>query len=415
MKGPFFLWILFLLAPAAKVCAQSDSSMPRLTCDWPRHSKRHHIAYTPFGTFEVFDNRSDTTHVFTNYPFPRPPVACAFDTTASVAIRRYLEATAGLIKSGPETLLLRVQTLDLPNKGYYLYRPRANSSAIFARWRRNDLICEVQAYYKTENGYRKLFDATVQRFGIPFSEVPFYVADIFDELLESASIVYARDHGQRIRHPRYLNSLLRNSRYRYPDREKLFSVAGINQNMRLQWPLYPAFMSKPPGPGKYKVFEDFKAATTDHFPMQLSFDAVDSVYRVRYLEKDSNGTGDYWGISDGRDAYLKIGQNAFLKLARQDSTYVFFVPHTMPDIYTQFSVGNVGSATVADNFAPSSGNMLSDLGAILVVAAINAAINKHADKVADKERQQILNSPQDFGYRIGWLDMYSGDILFKKQ
>jgi hypothetical protein len=389
--------------------------MPCLTCGWPPHDKRCHIDYTPFGTFEVLDNRSDTSHVFIDESFPRPPVDIGFDTTASVAIRRYLEVTAGQIKNGSETLLLRIQTLNLPNNGYQLYRG-AHSSTVFARYRRNDLICEAQAYYRTENRYRKLFDATVQRYQVPTTEVSIWVADILNELLESASVVHARDHGQGIRHHRYLSSLLRNPLcYRYPDREKLFSIAEINQNMRLQWPKYPVLKATNVGSGKYLVFEDFRAGITDYTPMQIRFDAVDSVYRVRFLNKDSTGVGDYWGISDGCYAYLKIGPNAFLKLVRQDSTFVFYVPHTMPDFYARFSPATGGYAEPQQaDIGSLTPNILVDLATILVVGAINEATRRHAEKQAAARRTQIVPAPEDFGYRYGWLEMNTGDILYKK-
>jgi hypothetical protein len=239
---------------------------------------------------------------------------------------------------------------------------------------------------------------------------------MLNELLQSASVVYARDHGQEIPHSRYLRFLLRNSLYcRYSSREKLFSIAEIDQNMRLQWPRYPVFNSTSPGPGKYGVFEDFRAARTDHTPLQISFDAADSVYRVRFLNNDSFGVGDYWGITDGRDAYLKIGPNAFLKLSRQDSTFVFFVPHTMPDIWTQLTPADVGYPEPESiNFVPSEPNILGALAAVLIVGAIHELMEKHWEKKVAKNLQQVVSAPPDLGYRYGWLEMNTGDILYKK-
>jgi len=186
--------------------------------------------------------------------------------------------------------------------------------------------------------------------------------------------------------------------------------------MLLQWPKYPVFKASPVGSGKYLVFEDFRAGITDHTPMQIRFDAVDSVYRVCFLNNDSTGVGDFWGISDGREAYLKIGPNAFLKLARQDTTFVFYVPRTMPDIYTQLSPATGGSEEPQEiGIGSLTPNILVDLAAILVFGAINEVTQRHSEKQAATKRQQIVSTPEDFGYRYGWLEMNTGDILYKKR
>lgn len=87
----------------------------------------------------------------------------------------------------------------------------------------------------------------------------------------------------------------------------------------------------------------------------------------------------------------------------------------MPDIWTHLTPADVGYAEPeAINFVPSEPNILGALAGVLVVGAVHELMEKHWEKNVAKSRQQVVSAPPDLGYRYGWLEMNTGDILYKK-
>ena len=111
-----------------------------------------------------------------------------------------------------------------------------------------------------------------------------------------------------------------------------------------------------------------------------------------------------WAICSSGSFFIQIGKNVFLKLRKQNNTFEFHIPHSLPDMYTILSISENYRLTAIS--PANSGNILFDLTSAFLTSAIDRATKASAENKINQERIK-------HNFRTCFINMDSGDIIFE--
>ena len=178
----------------------------------------------------------------------------------------------------------------------------------------------------------------------------------------------------------------------------------INITPKNRWAQIPVIKADLLNDGIFKDFEDFKEVKTIPTNVSLIFSEKDSFYRMNSYDSSKFIEAKMpWGLCIAGCAYMRFGKNVFLKLYKQDNTFKFYIPCSLPDIYTVLCILEnyqlIGTVTTA------TGNIIADLGTAFMTSIVNMIIkNANAKKIKNESIKHDI--------RHCIIDMESGDILF---
>jgi hypothetical protein len=383
----------------------------------PALHKKFDVDYTPFGSVTVLDNRPDTSKFYFAENGDYPPTAVGFDTTASVAIRQYLEGLTSYLKKGQIPLIINLRQLYIPNQRFILRRveddrrifgiPAKHDSTTWAVNARNYIWFVADIYYRSDDlHYRKIFTYQYQFYFLGYNYIRPRLEQIFGGLLEVAGTAYGKANGLNIGTRKLYRIIKDSSYYKYDPQQQDMSFAAISQKAGLSWAAYPILQATNLRSGLYRSFDDFKNNKITDAPIHLLFDVKDSVYRIQGQPKDSSALNKNWAVCDGNFLYFKIGGNTYLRLSRTDSGFFFFVPWSMPDMYAVLSIMEeeaVGRSGIAAN----SNSLFANLAAAAVAGVVDGI-------TIPSRTKKIFAEGLKHDFRRCYIDMDTGDILYSQ-
>jgi hypothetical protein len=379
--------------------------------------KQLDVDYTPFGSVTVLDNRPDSTKFYLAENGDYPPTAVGFDTTASIAIRQYLEGLTSYLKKGHIPLIINLRQLYIPNQRFILRTvekdlsifgiPAMRAASTRAVDARNFIWFVADIYYRSDDlHYRKIFTYQYQFSFLGYNYIRQRLEQIFAFLLETAGTAYAKANGLKIGTRKLYRIIKDSSYYKYDPQQQDIPIAAISQKAELSWAAYPIFQVTNLRSGLYRNFDDFRNNKITGSPIHLLFDGEDSVYRIQRQDKDSSALNKNWAVCDGKSLYFKIGRNTYLRFSRTDSGFFFSVPWSMPDMYAVLSIMEehaVGRSGIAAN----SNNLFANLAAAAVAGTVDGI-------TIPSRTKKIFAEGLKHNFRRCYIDMDTGDILYSQ-
>lgn len=375
----FALCCVLALCPSAKAQWRVDTI--RLTFN---DRDLHQIGPLPFSAVEVLDNRFDTDWLYAWEDGTFPPNKVQLGNTASVEIQQYLQQLADTLRRGAtDTLLVRFRQLRVGNRNISL-KPEGKSS----RRRRSlrwgvllaaDLYRKKQGLYVPLVAIHKLYPM----YGVPIQRT---LSDALNEMLKMAGAGAAKDTAA----------------FRYSTDTIPRSLQEIDVNVQDTWAGYSVMQESIANNGLFMEFDDFQnnRLTADNF--RLRYSESDSLYHLSV----SHDVRRYpWAVADSGAIYIHVLKDAYVKTWRYHNTRCFYIPYTLPDMYTLLSIEN-GAADNSMNMGPGfSGNLIADLGVLAVEASIDGILTGSAKR---KMKRRGMKS----GFRYCYIDMDYGDVLY---
>jgi hypothetical protein len=408
-------WIAWLLFPCLLSPRLQGQTIPK-TVQLPLHSPKLHLGSIPFKEILVLDNRLAPPNIFIDESGGYPVWAYAFDRSGADVIKEYLDRVIAPLSKGEKTLLLNIQQLRIPNKRNII-RKVSNRRRVLRKGGkefhapglfplRESLLFSAEAYYRTNgDGYHKI--VTVHEYYYTYEihkNLGQLIARALNDLLETVST--SGDSSARSIKRREVNYLWADSLTADYSADTLdHSWEQINGDARDRWTLYPIWTSQQETSGVYQDFDDFKYDNLRPGQVQVKWNEKDSLYNITLPQTGVDAKRNFhWAVRDKGSLYLWVSGNAYLKLAKEGNRFCFDLPATLPDMYTLLSMEESKSH---DNVpSPHTGNLLADLGALLIGEAAGDAI-KHAD-----QKRMAHSGAASTTFRHCFIDMDSGDLIY---
>jgi hypothetical protein len=378
--------------------------------------KNLYVNYIPFGAVKVLDNRFDTTQVYLWENGTYPPERIDFDTTASVAIRRYIDDAIHRVRHGSDTLLINIEQMTISNKRRIARMGRPDRRHIFGIKKgdyvvnydlRDRLLFATHVYYKRPDGrYRELVSIHLEYLYGTFGFIGQSIADLLNETVEVASLIYANANGLTIKSSNWLKRRMSDTAYfTFYKGENDVSLSVIDRNVQENWKKYPILDAVNSPSGRFRTFDDFRNNRLIPGMINLNFDNKDSVCKRMELDKDSSGDTKDWAVCDSGCYYMRLFGNAYLRLERHDNGYYFYVPWSLPDMYALLSLEELAFVRGTNN---SNSNNIQTVLTAMALAATTGRI------VGRARMKEIAAAGLKHGFRHCPIDMDSGDILISK-
>ena len=372
------------------------------------HAPHLKVRYVPFDKVIILDNTIDTSKIgiFENGRYP--PECISFDQPPGLAIKDYIEKIISPIQKGNKTLLINIKELYIPNRGIFTKKRRKglffhhgySNSRDYVRFR-SDI------YVQTFNcDYQKIATLRLSYFMRPgASWEPNPIGSLLNELIACASLSV-----DSIANANRFSKRKRSGWAKYPIAYDFakdttgYPIDKINIPALQRWGQIPIIKSDWLKDGIFESFEDFQEGRITADTIALIFNEKDSLYRMRPTDSARFiALGAPWAIGCSGSLFIQIGKNIFLKLHKQVNTFAFYIPHSLPDMYTILSLSENYRLTAAS--AANSGNIFFDLASIVVIGTIDGIT-----KASTKNR--INRESIKHNYRNCFINMESGDIIF---
>jgi len=367
------------------------------------------IHYVPFNKVIVLDNRYDTSKIYLFETGQYPLATVSLKEPTSLAIENYIIKAIDPISKGNKTLLVNVRELYIPNRGIYVKKKivRSGPQAINYYYSRSYLRFYSDIYIQSgENTYKKIADLQLTYFMIPTAEIGGdEIRFLLNELVRCTSIpnenIADSNNTGKVKSYWAKDSI----GYYFSNDTSSYSENMINVSANTRWKQMAIISSDLSRDGVYENFQDFQS---DKFSQSrkivLDFHANDSLYRMNVSDSSEFAkSGMPWAICSGKQLYIHLWGNVFQKLTRMDNTFSFYIPYTLPDIYTILSLYENHRQRVSSPVLTA--NFMVDLGAFAASTVANAAVKESkAKKINEKDKEH--------DFRICVINMDSGDFIF---
>ncbi|MBS1567718.1 MAG: hypothetical protein JST39_25265 [Bacteroidetes bacterium] len=344
-----------------------------------------------FSTVEVLDSRFDTDWLCVYEDGGFPPAVLQFDGAASAVIQQYFQdltaawsESVGAASPPHDTLLVRLRQLRVANKQIAINRTDRRGRSRSQNLRTGFLLV-ADCYRRKQEGYQPIVTINKLYTG-PLNGQTLSVA--FNELLHVAGGNHTSDTGS----------------FRYSADTTFYSLDQLSVNVQDTWEHYPVMHAAAPANGLFMQFEDFqhnKAIADDY---HLLYSSSDSLW---HLSVSHNVRQYPWAVSDSGTIYIHLQKDVYVRTWRYHNTRCFYIPYSMPDMYTQLSLQNGAAGSGMGYAAGTSGNLLVDLGVLATEVSVSAIISGSASHKIKKRGRRS-------GFRYCYVDMDYGDIIYRE-
>jgi len=342
------------------------------------------IGPIPFSAVEVLDNRFDTNWLYAWEDGTFPPHTVQLGNTASVEIQQYLQQLADTLGRGAtDTLLVRLRQLRVGNRNIQLKtNGKSSRRARYLRW---GMLLAADLYRKKQGLYVPL--VTIHKlypmYGSPLQRT---ITDALNEMLKMSGASATKDTVA----------------FRYSTDSTPRSLQQIDVNVQDTWAGYPVMQEGLPADGLFMQFDDFQnnRLTADNF--HLNYNEQDSLFHLSVSRKTKRYP---WAVADSGGLYIHVLKDVYVKTWRYHNTRCFYIPRTLPDMYTLLSIENGAGIGDAGLIAGNSGNLLVDLGVLAVGATVEGIMTGAAQRKIKKRGMQS-------NLRYCYIDMDYGDVLY---
>jgi hypothetical protein len=401
----FLLGYLFLFVfPTNGQVQLRDSKIDLLD-----HKPQLKIKYIPFEKVIILDNRFDNSKIYTFETGQYPLVYLRFDRPAVDAIKAYIVKAIDPLQKGNKTLLINIKELQIPNNGIRIKKKYTkNKDGRFEYYNTRDCLRFFSDIYveSGKNTYKKLFDLRLVVFMRPTSGIEGNeIRGSLNDLIACASVPNANLSDPKISLKMKSFWVADTSEFNFRKDTSTYTMSMINISASERWRKMPIMSSALLRDGIYQSFKDF---TSDHITagsaLGIIFNEKDSLYSLKPVDSARFFKfGDPWGFCLSGNVYIQLKRNVFQKLHRKNNTFEFYIPYSLPDMYTLLSLKE--NYRLRDAYTSSTGNILVDLAATATGAVIEVAGKKSAEHRIDREAVK-----HDF--RTCFIDMESGDIIY---
>jgi hypothetical protein len=361
------------------------------------------INWAAFNSVDVIDNRIDTTYISVSEDGTYPFITFNFDKPASAAIKGYLLAAIERSKKGNEKLFISVKQLKVPNNGSIERRSKKKFWFKHVRPGRNYLFFEAEVYRVMNSSYyQKLFTITKKYY--IYSSIDEAVSRALDNLIYLSNIMLdpTLHEGEKLKSVRRLTDckdcVLNAADTSVRDISQI-SIGALNR-----WATYPIIKDAVLADGIYSNFDDFRDGLLKPCSCTMAYQNNDSVYKISSCTNKVKSGGKWpWAICVGGELYMKLLKDAYVKLTKQNNTFHFYVPQSLPNMYELFSIDELQHKNTSSS--PSSDNLLVGLTSAVVFGTIDAVVKNHRIR-------QIERTGADNFFRNCFIDMDSGDIIY---
>lgn len=349
--------------------------------------KELQIDKAPFDKIEILDNRNDTSEIFL-YEDGALPVK--FLHLTAETIKEYFYNALKNVSKEKKTILLNLTQLRLSNKTYILRRGKKRE--IYPHKQRDYVIFSAEVYLKTDsNKYRKI--VVINKEYYTYGSIEKTVPDIINDFIEAAGSKFESDKKNRKKYEQFKAD----SCFLYSMDTACLTLDDICNNLKKKYPITEKDVY---ANGVYLSFDDFKNDFLSENKTQLRFNDKDSVY----IASIENGSKDFpWAISDNGNLYVLLFKNIYLPLVKIDNTFSFCVPKNLPNMYTLLSIEEFDEHTYSSSPSANIWTNLIDFG---LTSIIESSVKKSKQK-------QFAEAASMSDFRQCFIDMYSGDFIFK--
>jgi hypothetical protein len=373
------------------------------------HKPNLKIHYIPFKKVIVLDNRFDTSKIYTFETGEYPLIYLRFDRPAKDAIKAYIEKEIGPLQKGDKTLLINIKELQIPNNGIRVKEKYAKNMFGGAQYYNSrdyvrlvsDIYIEVE-----ENVYKKLFDLQLIDFMRPITSVDASgIRRLLNTIIGCASVPNANLRDPNITMKKRSSWVADTTEFNFSKDTSSYTLNMIDIAASMRWSKMPIMASALLRDGIYESFEDFKSdKIAPDTAIGIIFNDKDSLYSLRPIDSARLiKPGAPWGFCLSGNLYKQLKRNVFQKLHRRNNTFEFYIPYSLPDMYTNLSLKE--NYRLSGGSFSSTGNILFDLA-----AALGGGVAEGISKKSSANRIDRESVKHDF--RNCFIDMDSGDIIY---
>jgi hypothetical protein len=294
MKMPLFTALLWLSLPSLSYGQTTDRYIHLIyKPGWP------HPKEIPFDQIQVFDTRYDTSECKIEETGVFPPLKEKLDKTNAVEI--YVKEAMASVKRKKGLVYFSIRELQFGN----------------IQELSGNLYFKVDAFAEYEGRLRKIL-GTAKVY--PFNQS-------YAHTIEKALRNLLWETTEHYKNKNFADSLS-------------YSLAQVNRSVTQDWAAYPIIVQKPAAPvGIYWSFEDFRSNHIDSTAFWIEREA-DSTVRLRYPTNDKLLARRYvnmakvWALTYHDTLYYPILNKYLLPLQKENNSFHFYLPETLPDMYT---------------------------------------------------------------------------------
>jgi hypothetical protein len=192
--------------------------------------------------------------------------------------------------------------------------------------------------------------------------------------------------------------------FRTVNEKTKYTLAQINIPASRRWEDSGIFNTQIETSGVFESFEDFSKGKIIEKAFSLAHNEKDSTYSLP--QTDSLlllSNGKIWGLKLNNQYYFHLGLNSFVKLARMDNTFEFYIPYKFPGAYALFSF--LDHQRLSRYSFPASGNIPLNLAGIGITGIMDLG-------ETSGYKRSVRESPLYNEFRYCKLNMESGDIMY---
>jgi hypothetical protein len=152
------------------------------------------------------------------------------------------------------------------------------------------------------------------------------------------------------------------------------------------------------------TFEHFKEDSLSRDPFSIISTTKDSLFKISIPKTDSfwNHHLPFAVVDDGK-YYIQIIDSFYLQAEKLDSTFYFYVPWTLTDMYALLSIEEI--KTRNSSTIPPSGNIVTDILGSVAAILID-------DIAKTSEERKIMKEGLKHSFRHCVINMNSGDFIY---
>jgi hypothetical protein len=184
-----------------------------------------------------------------------------------------------------------------------------------------------------------------------------------------------------------------------------FTSDQINISAAKRWNNSPIMSSNLSKNGAYDEFADFQSdKIIPAENISVVFNESDSLYRMDPADSAKFAKQRMpWGICVDKQLDIHLWGNSFQKLEKTENTFQFYVPYSMPDMYSILSLYEIDRTRYSSTVP--TGNLFADLGGIAVTSLAGSAVQQSQAKKSKEEDKK-------HNYRTCLINMDSGDFIY---
>ena len=371
-------------------------------------SEKFYFDSVPFNKVRVIDLRFDTVGFYINQQGTYPVNYYRFQSTASEEISDYIIKRTSTSLKGNKNLLIVIHQFRIPNKTDVLTRSKKNPNSSTRKSFGYYTLFSASIYFELGEGHLQEVASINKKYYNQLSELPVEatIQKVLDDVIRTV-LLYENSAQLDIKKlPRKDKWILSDSAtFRFAKPHSIIYDNQIRESTKEKWEKYPVVAGITNQKGVYKNFDDFREDKIDTTSFSFKYDEEDSVFRVS-VPGMSKKERFYmpWAVIEYGKIFINIIGNVYVKATKQNGTFHFYIPYSLPDMYSLLSKEALPSKS-----GSSSASASQSLLGLLIVLVAEGIIDS---QIKSSKGRKIMNEGYNHPFRYCYIDMDSGDIIY---